>query len=68
MHIKRHATKELPETDDAVEKWCTEILSAKVVSILARCCMLAVVNFTGFHIGTISILKYKRKDEDVYLA
>ncbi|KAM5579842.1 hypothetical protein ABKV19_009548 [Rosa sericea] len=29
VYIKRHATKKWPETDDAVEKWCTEILAAK---------------------------------------
>lgn len=33
MYIKRHAAKESPETDDAVEKWCTDIFAAKVVSI-----------------------------------
>ncbi|PRQ51886.1 putative 1-acylglycerol-3-phosphate O-acyltransferase [Rosa chinensis] len=29
VYIKRHATKKWPETDDAVEKWCTEILEAE---------------------------------------
>lgn len=29
VYIKRHAAKELPETDDAVEKWCTDIFSAE---------------------------------------
>ncbi|PRQ51884.1 putative 1-acylglycerol-3-phosphate O-acyltransferase [Rosa chinensis] len=28
-YVKRHATKKWPETEDAVEKWCTEILAAK---------------------------------------
>ncbi|KAK9923973.1 hypothetical protein M0R45_032365 [Rubus argutus] len=29
VYIKRHAAKESPETDDAVEKWCTDIFAAK---------------------------------------
>ncbi|KAL6144319.1 hypothetical protein ACLB2K_055013 [Fragaria x ananassa] len=29
VYIKPHVTEKWPETDDAVEKWCTEILAAK---------------------------------------
>ncbi|PRQ51882.1 putative 1-acylglycerol-3-phosphate O-acyltransferase [Rosa chinensis] len=30
VYIKQHATKKCSETDDAVKKWCTEILAAKI--------------------------------------
>ncbi|KAJ0100082.1 hypothetical protein Patl1_20570 [Pistacia atlantica] len=59
VHLKRHAMKELPDSDDAVAQWCKDVFVAKMQG-------LSGVMFTKLTVDAYDALLDKHNAEDTF--